>query len=211
MFCECAHNAVERDYFERTVNEQRTNRTIRRDQSLAAPLARWHADHSNFVRLINFIQQQLDAFEAGQLQDYELMRLTVSYLRHFPDRFHHPREDVAYNRLIQRAPHLRLDIEWCIHEHALMAETGEELLTCLNQIIAGDEIKRMELKAAAATYIAYYRHHLAVEEHQVIPHAVDVLRPDDWVAVSDIAAEPDPLFGSEVETGYRRLRSHIDA
>ena len=193
------------------MNQQRTSRAIRADHSLAEPLVRWHADHRNFARLLDLVEQQLNAFEAGKRPDYELMRLTVYYLRHYPDRFHHPREDVAFSRLVRRDPQLRRDIEWCIQEHALIAEAGEKLLNCLNQIIAGDVIGRTTLKTAAATYLAYYRHHLAVEEHEIIPRAVELLRPDDWTAVSAIPAEPDPLFGTEVDARYSELRRRIGA
>ena len=193
------------------MNQQRTSRTIRKDHSLADPLARWHADHSNYARLLDLVEQQLHASQAGQRPDYELMRLAVYYLRHYPDRFHHPREDVAFRRLVQRDPQLRSDVEWCIREHALIAEAGEKLLTCLNQIIAGDEVERTGLKAAVATYLAYYRHHLSVEEHQIIPRAVELLRPDDWAAVNDIPAEPDPLFGTEIDARYSELRRQIGA
>ena len=193
------------------LNQQSISRTIRADHSLAEPLGRWHADHRNFARLLDLIEQQFNAYEAGKHPDYELMRSAVHYLRHYPDRFHHPREDVAFRRLVQRDPQLRSDIEWCIREHALIAEAGEKLLNCLNQIIAGDEVERTGLKVAAGTYLAYYRHHLAVEEHQIIPRAVELLTPDDWAAVSDIAAEPDPLFGTEVDARYSELRRRIGA
>ena len=191
--------------------QQHSIRTIRKDHSLAEPLARWHADHSNFSRLLDLVEQQLVAFQAGKQADYELIRLTVYYLRHYPDRFHHPREDVAFRRLVERDPQLRSDVEWCIREHALIAEAGEKLLNCLNQIIAGGEVEPTGLKATAATYLAYYRHHLAIEEHQIIPRAVELLRPGDWAAVSDIAAEPDPLFGTEVDERYSELRRRIGA
>ena len=191
--------------------QQHSIRTIRKDHSLAEPLARWHADHSNFSRLLDLVEQQIDAFRAGKQADYELIRLTVYYLRHYPDRVHHPRENVAFRRLVERDPQLGSDVEWCIREHALIAEAGEKLLNCLNHIIAGDEVKAMELKAAAATYLAYYRHHLAVEEHQIIPRAVELLKPGDWAAMSDIAAEPDPLFESEGDARYSELRRRIGA
>ena len=192
-----------------TVTKQHSIRTIRKDHSLAEPLARWHADHSNFSRLLDLVEQQLDASQAGKHADYELIHSTVYYLRHYPDRFHHPREDVAFRRLVERDPQLRSDVEWCIREHALIAEAGEKLLNYLNQIITGGEVEPTGLKAAAATYLAYYRHHLAVEEHQIIPRAVELLRPDDWTAVTDIAAEPDPLFGTEVDVRYSELRRRI--
>ena len=191
------------------MNQKRTTRSIRADGQLAEPLARWHADHSNFARLLDLLQLQVDAIHAGKQPDYELMRLIVYYLRHYPDRFHHPREDVAFNQLIHRDPQLQSDIAWCMHEHALIADAGERLLNCLNQIIAGVVIERDVLRSMVAIYLAYYRHHLATEEHQVIPRAVELLTPEDWSAVSAIPAEPDPLFGYSVDVRYSELRRQI--
>ena len=191
------------------MNPEGTTRIIRAERSLAEPLARWHADHSNFVRLLDLLELQVDAFHAGKRPDYELMRLIVYYLRHYPDRFHHPREDVAFNRLVQRDPQLQSEVAWCIHEHAVIADAGEKLLGCLDQFIAGSVIERSALQTMAVTYLLYYRHHLATEEHVIIPRAVELLTPDDWTAVSAIPAEPDPLFGTPVDARYSELRQQI--
>ena len=131
-----------------TVKERNTE-TTRPDRSPADLLARWHADHRNFARLLDLVEQQVDGFHADKSPDYELMRLIVYYLRHYPDRFHHPREDV------------------------------------------------------------YYRHHLAAEERQVIPRAVELLTPADWAAVAAIPTEPDPLFGVDFDARYSELRGQV--
>ena len=183
--------------------------TTRPDHSLADPLARWHADHSNFARLLDLVEQQVDAFHAGKRLDYELMRLIVDYLRHYPDRFHHPREDVAFARLVKRDPRLQLEVARRMQEHVVIAAAGEALLNCLNEIIVGVVIERATLEAAAATYLVYYRHHLAAEERQVIPRAVELLTPADWAAVAAIPTEPDPLFGVDFDARYSELRRQI--
>ncbi len=188
------------------MSQERRNRSTQIDE----PLARWHADHRNFARVLDLVEQQVDAFHAGKRLDYQLLRLTVDYLRHYPDRFHHPREDVAFKRLVQRDPQLQLQIARRIQEHAVIADTGEKLLDCLNQIIAGAVIERAALETAAATYLVYYRHHLAAEERQVIPRAVQLLTADDWGAVSAIVAEPDPLFGTEFDARYNELRRQLE-
>lgn len=190
--------------------KKRNTEASRPDHSLADPLARWHADHRNFARLLDLVEQQVDAFHAGNRLDYELMRLIVYYLRHYPDRFHHPREDIAFARLVKRDPHLQLEIARRVQEHVVIAAAGEELLNCLDEIIAGVVIERSTLEAAAATYLVYYRHHLAAEEQQVIPRAVELLTPADWAAVAAIPSEPDPLFGVDFDACYRALRRQID-
>ena len=183
--------------------------TTRPDHSLADPLARWHADHRNFARLLDLVEQQVDAFHAGKRPNYELMRLIVYYLRHYPDRFHHPREDVAFARLVKRDPRLQLQIARRMQEHVVIAAAGEELLNCLDEILAGVVIERSTLEAAAATYLVYYRYHLVSEEQQVIPRAVELLTSDDWAAVAAIPTEPDPLFGTDFDARYSELRRQI--
>lgn len=179
------------------------------DTSSTEALARWHDDHRNFARLLKLIERQVDAFHRGQRLDFELLRTVVYYLRHFPDRFHHPREDIAFERLVKRDPQLQLELARRMQEHVVIAAAGDELLRCLDQVISDSVIERATLERAAATYLVYYRHHLMAEEQQVIPRALHLLKAADWSAVAAIAAEPDPLFGSGSDPRYCELRQQV--
>ena len=172
-------------------------------------LTRWHDDHRNFARLLKLIERQVDAFHRGQLPDFELLRSVVYYLRHFPDRCHHPREDIAFKRLAERAPQLQLELARRMQEHVVIASAGEELLRCLDEVIAGSVVARATLERAAATYLVYYRHHLMAEEQHVIPRALHLLSAADWSAVAAIPAEPDPLFGTESQPRFSELRKQV--
>jgi hemerythrin-like domain-containing protein len=66
---------------------------------MADPIAIWRADHVRFARLLDLVERELAAFHDGGQPDYGLLLDIVHYLRHYPDRFHHPREDVAFTRL----------------------------------------------------------------------------------------------------------------
>ena len=188
----------------------RSGEASRGDLAAAHPVGRWRSDHHNFARLLDLVERQVDAFHAGKRLDYELMRMIVDYLRHYPDRFHHPLEDVAFSRLGQREPSLQLAIARRMQEHTVIAVAGEELLKCLDQVIVGAVIERATLEAAVATYLVYYRHHIAAEEQQVIPRAEELLTSADWAAVAAVATGPDPLFGSDFDTRYQELRREID-
>src|SRR5471032_1226282 len=74
-------------------------------------IALWHAEHKHFARLLDLLEQQVVAFHADDGPNYELMLDVVSYLRYFPDRYHHPREDVAFARLVKRDPAMKPLIE----------------------------------------------------------------------------------------------------
>jgi hemerythrin-like domain-containing protein len=177
---------------------------------MSDPIAVWHAEHVNFSRLLGVLEQQLAVFHAGERPNYELMLDIVNYLRHYPDRFHHAREDVAFARLAERDPAMQVKINRLLQEHRVIAKAGDELLALLNEVADEAIISRAEVEAAAATYLVYYRHHLAAEERDIMPRAEKLLTPEDWAAV--VAAVPagrDPLFGDASEERYRELRRLI--
>ena len=170
----------------------------------------WQAEHKHFSRLLDLLERQVAAFHADDEPNYELMLDIVSYLRYFPDRFHHPREDVAFARLIQRDPALKPAIERLLQEHRVIAAAGTELLAYLQQVVDDVVVERARIEAAAANYLVYYRRHLAVEDRDIVPRAQELLTKQDWDAVvATIPAGVDPLFGEDAEPRYRELRRQI--
>ena len=177
---------------------------------MAEPLAAWHSEHVNFARLLDLLEKQVAAFHRGERPNYDLMGDIVYYLRSFADCIHHPREDVAFARLAERQPAMELLTNRLLQEHRVIATTGEELLNRLNEATEDVMTPRVALEAAAATYVVYYRHHLATEESEIMPRAAQLLSQEDWAAVTAAVAAPsDPLFGNDVEARFRELRKQI--
>ena len=173
-------------------------------------IASWRADHGNYSRLLDVLQEQVAAFHAGRTADYGLIRDVVSYLRHFPDRYHHPREDAAFACLLRLDPDLRLPINRLLQEHCVIAVAGEELLNRLNEVDAEVVVERASLEAAAAVFLVYYRHHMATEEREILPRCATMLTPDDWRIVGSAAPTAhDPLFGDGFDERYAELRKQI--
>ena len=140
----------------------------------------------------------------------ELMLDIVSYLRYFPDRYHHPREDVAFACLGERDPGMKPLLERMLQEHRVIVAAATELLSYLQQVVDDVVIERAKVEAAAATYLVYYRRHLALEDRDIVPRAEQLLTPQDWEAVVAVhPAGPDPLFGEDSDPRYRELRRQI--
>ena len=174
------------------------------------PIARWHAEHADFNRLLELLEAQLSALQAEDLSpDYDLMRDIVSYLSSYADLAHHPREDVAFGRLVERDPDLALPINRLLQEHRVIGAAGKELMERLDQVAADLMVPRESIESAAATYLVYYRHHIAREERDVLPRAKDLLTRADWAAVAAVSAAPDPLFGENPQARFRELRKQI--
>jgi hemerythrin-like domain-containing protein len=176
----------------------------------ANPIEVWHVEHKYFNRLLALLHDQVAVFESGQRPNYDLMEDIISYLRNYSDKYHHPREDVAFARLELRCPDLAPVLARLRQEHRVIANAGEKLLSQLEAILEDTVVPRSEVEMAAATYLVYYENHIAREEREVLPRAAHVLTQDDWDAVNAaVPAGPDPLFGNDAAQHYRDLRRQI--
>lgn len=174
--------------------------------------AQWHSEHVGFSRLLDVLEDQVGRFHEGESPDLELMLEIVSYLREFGDRFHHPREDAAFACLVARDPTLRLPINRLLQEHRVISVAGEELEARLNEVIGDAMVLRTTVEAAAALYLAYYRHHLSTEETVILPRAALLLTAQDQETIARaVPAGPDPLFGGAQSATYRKLRELMAA
>jgi hemerythrin-like domain-containing protein len=175
------------------------------------PIAGWRAEHEDFSRLLDLFDREVGRLRAGAEPDYELMTAIVAYLRHFPERQHHPREDVAFERLVAHDPSLVPLVGRFLQEHRVIANAGEAVRELLESVQVGGVVARDRLEAACAQFLVYYRHHIRGEDELVMPLAVRLLVPEDWDAVRGaLASSLDPLFGATVDEPYRTLRQQID-
>jgi hemerythrin-like domain-containing protein len=171
------------------------------------PVAAWRDEHEYFARLLGLLQKQVDVFHAGGKSNYTLMQDIVSYLREYADQFHHPREDVAFDRLTSYCPELELVVARLRQEHRVIAHAGATLLAHVEAVLEGAILPREQLEAAAATYLIYYQNHIRIEETAILTRAAQNLTAADWEAVlAAVPVAPDPLFGFDPQARFRELR-----
>lgn len=173
------------------------------------PIATWHTEHMYFKRLLDVLHAQVEVFETGEKPNYDLMLDILTYLTEYSDRFHHPREDVAFARLGRHRPELERTLAALRQEHRVIANAGERLRQLITEILDDSLVPRADVEAAAATYLTYYGRHIAREEADVLSHAERWLTEEDWSAVAAVVpAGSDPLRASTNET-YKELRRRI--
>jgi len=174
------------------------------------PIEAWRKEHEYFARLLRLLQNQVDVFHAGGEPKYALMQDIVSYLRDYADRFHHPREDVAFERLTSYCPELKLIVARLQQEHRVIAHAGATLLSHIEAALEGSILPREQLEVAAATYLIYYQNHIRSEETAILTRASQNLTAEDWEAVlAAVPVTPDPLFGANPQVRFSELRRQI--
>ena len=155
--------------------------------SLNTHIQAWHEEHVQFKGLLDELRREVDAFHAGGRPDYERMLEIIATLRDRGDRSHHPREDVAFERLARHCPDLALTLARLQQEHRVIAQAGDKLQALLGAALDGAVLKRAEVEVAAATYLVYYGNHIAHEEEDILGRAAQVLTAEDWEAVRKAA------------------------
>ena len=170
----------------------------------------WHGEHAKFARLLDLLEKELSVFHDGGQPDFELMSDIVRYLTEYADAFHHPREDVGFERLKKKDPSMTTRVNRLMQEHRVLGEAGRQLLDRLNAAETEVVMPRGDVEAAAATYLLYYRQHINFEEAEILPRIAQVFTVDDWAAVTAVKSHGrDPLFGEHVDDRFNALRRRI--
>ena len=175
-------------------------------------LALWHADHVNFGRLLNLLEDQLELFHAGGSPQYDLMLDVMYYMTHYPDVLHHRKEDLVYAKIKERADSAGPIIDELTSEHVSLRESGRELVRDLDDIVNGSISSREVVETTARAYVTSFRNHMRVEETQILPLAAKLLGDRDWADVdAAIRHIEDPLFGARTAERYAALQREIAA
>lgn len=167
-------------------------------------------EHRDVEKLIAVLERQLVILENGKTPDFNTLQAVLQYMRNYPDLLHHPKEDLVYDRLKLRDPALAAGISGIVTEHFE--------LEAMTRRVAGLVAARMRpgpapddgLVELGRAYVAFYRRHIAVEENELFPRALEVLDDADWAEIARVASpETDPLFDGTVAAQYQALHHEI--
>jgi len=173
-------------------------------------LALWHAEHENFTKLLDLLENQLALFHEGDSPDYELMLDIMYYMTHYPDVMHHPKEDLVFALMMERDASVASRVGALSNQHASLKSSGEQLVRDLGDIVNGSILPRERVEASARVYLASFRNHMRVEDNEILPLARRLLGDKDWTAIdAEIDHLEDPLFGSRTEERYAALAEQI--
>ena len=163
-------------------------------------------DHANMAKLLELLESEILAIEVGKTPDYPLLQDIMRYMTHYPDRFHHPKEDLIFAQVLKREPGARADVEDLLEEHISIGLAGQEFDRLL-RTPAADSVKvREQLGTSGFAYIRALREHMLKEERKLFALAMEVLTKEDWQLIDEeVDAVEDPVFGAMIADEYQRL------
>lgn len=173
------------------------------------------ADHRNVARMLDLLERQLIRVRHMQPADFDLMRDIMHYMTRYPDRTHHPMEDLVIHKLIQYEPSAREMGTTILREHESLADKGKHFLDMLVQVTDGAMVPREDIETAGRDYVEFLRSHMQKEDERLFPLARKRLTEDDWNEIGRaMVHRQDPVFGPIVDDQFRALsefiRQHTD-
>jgi hemerythrin-like domain-containing protein len=173
-------------------------------------LSKLHRDHLNFIKLLDYLEEQHRLLEKCENTDLELVLDAIWYMKEYPDLVHHPLENVVFKYFLQHYADAQEDIDALLHEHEEMPELTNKLLGMLRGALVDVPQSREELCAYLKEYISVQKEHMNEEEARIYPLLNSKLNENDWQKIdSELAHIEDPLFGNKVEKSYQNLLQYV--
>lgn len=168
-------------------------------------------EHGNLSKLLGLIEDQVAAADAGRPMDEELLRLASEYFSDYPDRCHHPKEDLVYKLLSKRAPDSCAGLRDLIADHRRLHELTEAFAEAVRRLHQEPQAGEPTPRGAIREFTKHYRQHIRDEEERFFRLAEERLSEDDWYTLDfAIFEEDDPLFGLAAERRFSALSERIE-
>jgi len=184
-------------------------------------------EHRYIARLLNLLESEARNMQAARSADLQCAEDIMHYMVHFPDRYHHPKEDLIFDRMLNMDSDTASTVIALRKDHEQMASQAVQVLASIeklqhredvrleNQVDgsqAGDkqfeekQVDEQQVGAVLLHYVAALREHMALEERKVLRPAATSLSINDWQAIDrEIAPIVDPVFGGRIKQRYVRL------
>jgi hemerythrin-like domain-containing protein len=169
-------------------------------------------EHGNLSKLLGLIEDQVAAADKGAPMDLELLGMACEYFADYPDRCHHPKEDLVYRRLGERDPGARAGLRDLLAEHRRLHELTEGFAEAVRRMREDPHAAAPDPREVIREFTQRYRQHMREEDERFFPLAAERLTQDDWDTLDFTLLDgDDPLFDHAAEKRFAALRQRIDA
>lgn len=173
-------------------------------------MTRLREEHRNIAKLLRALEHQLAIFDTAERPDYDVLAAIANYFVGFPDRCHHPKEDLIYRKMRERDPTLAQTMTDLEAEHEEISALARHFWEAVQDVLQDAEISRSAFDKVARHFVRNQRRHMQREEEQFFPLARQILTPHDWAEIDErITREEDPVFGGKVSHVFAALRDNI--
>jgi hemerythrin-like domain-containing protein len=167
-------------------------------------------EHRNIEKLLLVLEQELKVFDHAEPPDYEILQAIIEYFKDYPESYHHPKEDIVFERLKLRDSSAARYVGDVEAEHQVESRRLQRFAQALDDILAGREYPRKGFHNVVEEFIEHQRQHMRKEEQLLFPAAVKALQKEDWAEIeARMNDRKDPLFDGVTDKKFDALRQTI--
>jgi hemerythrin-like domain-containing protein len=172
-------------------------------------LNRLKVEHGQLLRKLNLLELQYLDMCRGKTPDYSLMQSIIVYIQEYPERIHHPLEDMIYSVLLERADNAGF-VQKLISEHTQLEVVTREIRGSLESL-PGCNDSGEQLHQQLSEFLVGQRQHIYTEESKVFPLLQSALTNKDWERLQHMTPLlDDPISGRRTWYDYERLSREIE-
>jgi len=171
-----------------------------------------HTDHFHLQRLLNCFSHEIDCydFDSKCEPNLDVILSSLDYVHIYPDKWHHPAEDVIFEKLIQKSVKESELIKELQNEHQQIIYETNKVLELFNNVAEDCIVPANELLTAARHFITLQKHHLEKENEHVYPLMDTSFSDKDWREIEkEVTLQSDPLFDNRSKKEYDHLYRYI--
>jgi hemerythrin-like domain-containing protein len=169
-----------------------------------------HEEHKNVARLLHAMENQVGKLATAESPDYDLLQAIANYFCDYPDRCHHPKEDMIFRQLQAKNPLDAATVGDLAKEHRTAHARARRFRDNIQAIFRDEILPRDSVLSAARSFIDAEREHMRMEEELFFPLAASILDEGDWRTIEgSLRQRQDPLFGEFVEEEFKILREFL--
>lgn len=174
-------------------------------------------EHQSLAAILHAVRYMLKEIGKGKFApDFRLLRAMVHYLDAYPEKRHHPKEDLyLFERLKALTDEGAEAIARLEQEHAGSEARIKALESALHAWAGGEKGGFDTFNQAFENFAEFYRNHMLVEEREILPLCRQHFSDADWAAVDEgFRSNNDPMGGTregEKEEDFGRIFSRLVA
>jgi branched-chain amino acid transport system ATP-binding protein len=169
-------------------------------------------EHRALAAVIHGLSYLVAEIDKGRIQpDFALFKAIIRYITDFPDRLHHPKEELyLFKALRKRSAEAAPVIAQLQADHERQPQELAAVQVALDRYERDGAAAFPVFAHAAQSYAESTFRHMAAEEGILVPMAMKALLDDDWKTIDEaFAANNDPMIGSDAQGEFRTLFTRI--
>lgn len=148
-------------------------------------------DHKHMQNLLDVFELLLH--ELGQQErdpaTLSMILDALDYFSVYPDQWHHPVEDLAFEKLLGKPVDIRDVVVTITAEHKAIAEATRKMNQLFYAVANDAAVERQLLFSSAQEYISLQRAHMKKENEILLPLVNQHLTDSDWNEITDTLAK----------------------